>query len=106
MIKKPLSSSNEPKPKCCSKESILGSDVILGWSKFIEPNFICYYYYDLPPWPTTKDIEACVQALWDWRFGDTSSLDISESEQHIQLVSKLFSTHLTGVLTLYYYFLS
>jgi len=53
----------------------LGSrEVVSSWSKFIELNFIYWFYYKLAPWPTTNDIESCVQKLWDWRFGDAYPL--------------------------------
>jgi hypothetical protein len=85
MAEKPRSSSNKSR----SKESILGREVVSGWSKSVEPVFIYYYFYELSPWLTTADIGVCAQPIWNWRFGDVHPLKLAESPQHLQLVSDL-----------------
>jgi hypothetical protein len=69
-----------------SKDSILGVEIKTGWSKCIEPMFIYCYFYELAPWPSSEDIEHCVQPIYDWRFGQTHP---AENPNHVQLVSDL-----------------
>ena len=90
---RPLSRSRSQHPNAAQVkqrrvgQNILGSrDVVFGWSKFIEPAFVYWFYYDMAPWPSTQDIETCAQRLWDWRFGDTHPLVLANSPQHVQLV--------------------
>lgn len=68
---------------------ILGNDILPGWTKSIEPNFIYWYFFQLSPWPTAKEIGACVQELWNWRFGAAHLRDFETSPQHLQLVRSL-----------------
>lgn len=58
-----------------------------GWTRSVVPNFVYWYFIEMGPWPTNKEIETCGQQLWDWRFGDTQLLDLAKSPQHLQLVS-------------------
>ena len=54
------SSSKLTNSKSHSKETILGShDVVFVWNKFIEPTFAYWFFYELAPWPSTKDIVSC-----------------------------------------------
>jgi hypothetical protein len=72
-----------------SKDSILGGNIKIGWSKSVEPMFIYCYFYELAPWPTFEDIECCAQPIYDWRFGETHPLTLAENPNHVQLVSDL-----------------